>query len=273
MTSSHHNKENNVTHQSTTSFRVRLLSALVLIPLVIVSTLLGGASFFFLIVMFMTLMFYEWIRLSDQQAKLKTYLLLPGFAVLVLLGGVFGIWPYPFLLAFLAALLAFFEALPRHKALCAFFGMLYILIPCLALLWLRGLGPYPVFFLFCVVYANDTGAYLGGSRLKGPLLWPRVSKNKTWSGLICGLFMGTAAGALFAFVLKENIILLTVLAFCITLSAVAGDLLESALKRFFGVKDTGGLIPGHGGVLDRLDSLMIAVLILTGILVLWGYRF
>ncbi|MFW6413392.1 MAG: phosphatidate cytidylyltransferase, partial [Oceanicaulis sp.] len=111
-----------------------------------------------------------------------------------------------------------------------------------------------------VVWSADTFAYLGGSWIGGPRLLPAASPNKTWAGLVAGLIFGVCAGAGVAYLYGMNPITAAFIAAPTALSAVVGDLLMSLAKRRFGVKDAGTLIPGHGGVLDRVDALMMAVL-------------
>ena len=135
-------------------------------------------------------------------------------------------------------------------------GLAYIAPALLALLWLRGLpgGLRWVGFLAAVVWSGDTGAYLIGRLVGGPRLAPRISPGKTWSGAAggtaCAVLVGVAAASGHAAAALP--------ALGLSLAAQAGDLLESALKRHFGVKDSGRLIPGHGGLLDRLDGVLTA---------------
>jgi len=117
-----------------------------------------------------------------------------------------------------------------------------------------------VTYLLAVVWSADTFAYLAGTWLGGPKLLPAASPNKTWTGLIAGLAGGTAAGAGVALAFDLALTYAVVIAVITALAAVCGDLLMSLAKRRFGVKDAGSLIPGHGGVLDRVDALMLAAL-------------
>ena len=106
------------------------------------------------------------------------------------------------------------------------------------------------------------GAFLVGNLLKGPRLWPRYSPNKTWAGFVGGLLSATvAAVAVAATVMRLSLVGAAVIGLAGGLGTMAGDLWESMLKRRFGVKDSGDLIPGHGGVLDRVDGLMFAVMV------------
>jgi phosphatidate cytidylyltransferase len=152
-------------------------------------------------------------------------------------------------------------------------GVFYIGLPSLALVALQALapkGPTVVLGMFLIVWATDTGALVFGKLIGGRKLWPAVSPGKTWAGTIGGSL--TAAFVFSLYILFFGFPAGAALVFALALSAVAhlGDLLESWVKRRFGTKDTGGLIPGHGGVLDRMDS-MFAVSVVLALLVFWGH--
>jgi len=120
--------------------------------------------------------------------------------------------------------------------------------------------------VFAVAWSSDIMAYFVGSLVGGPKLWPRFSPNKTWSGFFGGLMAGATAGVIMAAWLDMGALTPLwggVLGLAAALATMAGDLWESALKRRFGVKDAGTLIPGHGGLLDRVDGLMFAVVVVA----------
>lgn len=139
-------------------------------------------------------------------------------------------------------------------------GTAYISIPAVALIWLRAQphGFEAVFWLIIVVIATDTGAYFAGRRYGKNLLAPSISPKKTWEGLAGGL----AAAAVVSFLYRQQFTLaLAAIAFAVI--AQVSDLMESAIKRSFNVKDTGNILPGHGGVMDRLDSLVLTAPLLA----------
>lgn len=140
-------------------------------------------------------------------------------------------------------------------------GLLYIGIPCLALIALREHhrdGLTMLIWLFGVVWLADTGAYFTGRAIGGPKLAPRLSPNKTWAGFIGGIGTGAIFGAVGSSVMEISLIFAVAASALLALIAELGDLAESAIKRRFNVKDSGALIPGHGGALDRLDSMLFA---------------
>lgn len=141
-------------------------------------------------------------------------------------------------------------------------GVLYTALPAVALGWLRSdepLGFLATLFVVLAVAVTDVAAFAAGRAIGGPKLWPEISPNKTWSGLIGGIAAASAAGAMFSIISGTGgAIWLASLGLAVGLISQWGDLAESALKRHFGLKDSGGLIPGHGGFMDRMDGLVTA---------------
>lgn len=127
----------------------------------------------------------------------------------------------------------------------------------------RELGFAALTFVLLVVWATDSGGYFVGRRVGGPRLWPRVSPNKTWAGAIGGFAASLVVAGAFAGLGLGQPLPLLLVAGALSVAGQLGDLLESAVKRRFGVKDSGRIIPGHGGLLDRLDSLVAALVLAT----------
>ena len=122
-------------------------------------------------------------------------------------------------------------------------------------------GLTALLFLFAIVWTTDIFAYFCGRAIGGPLLWPSVSPKKTWSGAVGGLVGGVAAGVAVAYASGIGRLgIVGVMALVLSVLAQAGDLFESAVKRRFGAKDASHLIPGHGGLMDRLDGFLVAAL-------------
>jgi phosphatidate cytidylyltransferase len=148
------------------------------------------------------------------------------------------------------------------RALLCPAGLAYVAVAGAAMLWLRYdpvAGRADVLFLLVVVWAGDIGAYLIGRWIGGPRMAPHISPGKTWSGAVGGLLAAVAAGLVAAHVLSDATTWrVVVVAATLGIVAQAGDLLESFVKRRLAVKDSGHLIPGHGGLFDRLDGVMAA---------------
>lgn len=242
---------------------VRAASALVMGPAALAAIWLGGVWFLLLVSVGVALMAIEWALMSTPTASAR----LATVVTAGVLASIFLAYQQHLGFAWAAAAVgaAAAAAVARRasaRPADAAFGVLYIGIPCLCLMWLRAMpeGLWWTLLLFAVAWAADIAAFLVGSLLKGPKLWPRFSPNKTWSGFVGGLASATAAGWALAAYTPVNLPAAAAAAtgFLGGLATMGGDLLESMLKRRFGVKDSGHLIPGHGGLLDRVDGLMAA---------------
>lgn len=191
--------------------------------------------------------------------RICSSLILAALAVVVTWFGGIVYW----LFWFAAAVLIFCEwvKISSFRLWWAVPGAAYSTVFLAAMILLRD-SPYgltAVLWLFGLIWAADTAAYFAGRAIGGPKLWPAVSPNKTWSGSIAGTLAGIIAGLV---VIRLAGLALhpmhVMIALIVVIAAQCGDLLESAFKRHFGVKDSGQLIPGHGGVMDRCDSLVLA---------------
>jgi phosphatidate cytidylyltransferase len=247
--------------------RLRLFSAAVLIPLVLVATYLDEVSFAMIVALTGALVLYEWLRMIGA-GHLVT-LRWVGWIGLVVVAATALTQPTFVALATIPLLVvAAAIAAWRHRFYVAVrwvsAGILYASVAIVALVELRkgddGFGA--VVFVFLVAWATDTAAFFVGRKLGGPKLWRRVSPSKTWSGAIGGLVAGTLFGAVVALFIDDGVTVAALgTALVVAVAAEAGDLLESAAKRRFSVKDAGTLIPGHGGVMDRVDGVILASLV------------
>jgi phosphatidate cytidylyltransferase len=248
-------------------FALRALSALVLAPLSLAALWAGGQAWAVMLGLGMLVLGAEWARLCRLDPLRPPGLLLPllllaaGAAAVVhaekaaISAIVLGMW----LLMRIGGLMR--QPHARWLAL----GLPYIGLPAIALWWLRadtvsGFGN--VLYVILVVWAADIGAYFTGRLIGGPRLAPSISPGKTWSGAAGGLVAGLLVGLAVAETIAPGAPLRpAAVALALAVAAEAGDLLESWIKRRAGVKDSGQLIPGHGGLLDRLDGLMAASLV------------
>ena len=142
-------------------------------------------------------------------------------------------------------------------------GAVYIVIPCLIMVWLRNnsqFGVYFVMWFLIVIWSTDIGAYVFGRSIGGLKLAPQISPNKTWSGFFGGIISAITVSVIFKIFLYPQLIISVFVFACVFISVIGqiGDLFESWCKRKLGVKDTGNIIPGHGGVLDRVDSILLS---------------
>ncbi len=136
-------------------------------------------------------------------------------------------------------------------------GFFYILIPIYAVIKIRFYDVDVLFWMFSVIWATDIFAFFAGKTLGGAKLAPTISPNKTWSGLAGGVIASALIGLLSSFMFTGGVVFFVFVSIVLSLIEQVSDLLESKFKRIFGVKDSGTIIPGHGGVLDRLDGLML----------------
>jgi phosphatidate cytidylyltransferase len=250
---------------SDTGLRVRLASALILIPVALVAVALGAPYFDALVVVAAGLMAWEWARLCSG-GRLPAA---GALAILVVVAATVAVsflpvWQATCIVAVGAALVGALAALTGGAPLWLALGTLYAGLPCVAILWLRAepaAGLETLLWLFALVWAIDSGAYVVGRAVGGPKLAPVISPKKTWAGLAGGVAAAMAVGILAGLLIDgASPWVLAAAGLVLALVEQAGDLGESALKRRFGAKDSSGLIPGHGGVLDRVDGLVTVIL-------------
>lgn len=247
--------------------RKRVLSAAILAPVALACIWLGALPWTLLIALAAAGLGIEWVHLCGGRIRAPTGLAVPASVLLAGAMAVAGEAGIGVVLlgaaALLVALLARADA--RGARLAA--GIPYVGLAAIALIWLRRdwtAGRANVLFLVLVVWASDIGAYLLGRWLGGPKLAASISPTKTWAGVAGGLLAAVAAGLGTARLMggdlgaPDGLWHTARVAAGLGLMAQAGDLLESGIKRRFGVKDSGRLIPGHGGLLDRLDGLLTA---------------
>lgn len=241
--------------------RTRFLSGLLLAALALAIAYAGVMPFAVLVIAIATAMCWEWGRIIRSEQLDPAFVVHAGSVAVATVVAAFGYAALALVLVLIGALLVLLLQFSRQGRLSGL-GVLYVGIPAVSLLWIRSDEPFgfvAVVFILLVVSTTDTFAYFGGRSIGGARLWPRISPNKTWAGLVSGIAAATLIGALFAFLLDGASHLgLALTALVLAVVSQAGDLAESALKRGFGIKDTSTLIPGHGGVLDRLDGLVFA---------------
>jgi phosphatidate cytidylyltransferase len=254
------------------AFRLRVLSALALVPVALGVVVAGGWIYAGFIGLLAVLMALEWRRLSEARFGAPYGRLAGALALAVgLLATLLAALGRPrdaLACVALGMVLAALLARPRAAgALWAAIGVALIGLPAVALVWLRAipeLGLDLLLWLLIVVWTTDTAAYVVGRGVGGPRLAPSISPGKTWSGLGGGVIGASLASVITAWALgSERWVQFAGLGAAFAVLAQLGDLAESALKRRAGVKDSGSLIPGHGGVLDRVDGLLLTAPALT----------
>lgn len=268
-------------HFDWSNLGLRVASGFVLVPTALYATLgqhqhwvpalegrQEGLPYLVMVSVGVALLAIEWGGMSAPRSPVRVSAAVTVAILAVVFAGYRDDIPDHFLWAWLALPLGALAAAVLARGVAerpadAAYGVAYIAPAALCLIWLRQThqGVWWTLMLFACTWGADIGAFAVGSVLKGPKLWPRFSPNKTWSGFFGGLVTAMAAGTAMAslpyFQLSRWAAAFIGLA--VGLATMAGDLWESALKRRFGVKDSGDIIPGHGGLLDRVDGLMFAV--------------
>lgn len=219
-----------------TTLQKRILSAIVLAPIVVAAVWVGGYVFYGLMAVVFAVSVHEWSRLSLRDGRIQ-------YGLLVL-------------------------------------GVVYLGVASFAAIWLRDHvenGLYLLLYVMFAIWACDSGAYGAGKLIGGPKMAPKISPNKTWAGLIggcvasavvvTGLTAFCKGGALAVTVpVSHPYIVHFIIGLVLAVIGQIGDLLVSVLKRRAGLKDTGNIIPGHGGLLDRIDALLLALIVFAAII-------
>ena len=254
-----------------TDLRTRVISALVMVAAAVAALVVGGAPFIVFWLAAAVAMVWEWQRLVGPERRLPRIVI--GAAALAIACAFAAQNGADIALLILAAgaLIVGWLGAPGLR-IWAGAGVLYAGALVLSIAAIR--PPLPalieppynlraILWLFAVVWGTDVMAYFGGRLIGGPKLWPRVSAGKTWSGTIVGIVSGALLGLAVAAIMpvgRVAVVPLLLVGLAAGAAAQAGDLLESSVKRRFGVKDSSQLIPGHGGVMDRLDGFIAAAL-------------
>ncbi|MFH1796164.1 MAG: phosphatidate cytidylyltransferase [Pseudomonadota bacterium] len=249
------------------NLQLRIVSGVVLAVVVLALTWTGGVPFRLLAAAIGALVFYEWTTVSNLRRDRPLWVAAWILVAITLVALAAGLNGYPMLiLAIVPTLLLLAIGRVRELGTLAAIGMAYAVLPAVALAFLRGgdtSGLLAILYLFAVVWGTDIFAYFVGRAVGGPKLAPSISPGKTWSGAVGGAVAALVAGWIAAYFSGHpSPLLMGLLALPLSAVSQAGDLFESGFKRRFGAKDSSRLIPGHGGVMDRVDGLVAAAVAL-----------
>ncbi len=242
----------------------RVLSALVMAPVALCAVWFGGLWYCLFVVVVGVLMAWEWTGLTQNNPWSIQAAVLSG-VVAAVGAAAFSSAPVHLVSVFIVGvvLCAGLALAQAQKPVWAALAVPYICLPVATLIILRNdvvFGLEAVIWILLVVWATDVFAYFAGRSIGGPKLAPRASPNKTWSGLVGGIAGAALVGAVMAAVMnQESVVVLAVVSGLLAVIAQIGDIAESAMKRRFNVKDSSNLIPGHGGVMDRVDGVVTVV--------------
>ncbi|MBL4906083.1 MAG: phosphatidate cytidylyltransferase [Sneathiella sp.] len=247
------------------SLQLRILSASVLAPIAVAAVYFGGIYFTLFLGIAASVMSFEWCRASFKKNVSSYIALITIWILLTLYLAHEGFVLEAFLSLLICTVgvlsLTWFQKEEREWR-GAFLGPVYVGIPIISLVYLRAVpeeGAALTASLFFIVWATDTGAYFAGRSIGGPKIAPSISPNKTWAGLIGGMLAAALVAVLSVHYLLNPelpLILVAIIGAFLAIVAQIGDFAESGWKRYFGIKDASNIIPGHGGVLDRLDGVL-----------------
>lgn len=235
-------------------------------------------SFAFLVVAITILAAYEWHRMVSAGKAYRVETALSSVTVALAVAALLLTrlaWPALLLLAIGAVVSVILARRRGPHPLWHALGVIYLGLPALALVGLRSFEPrgaLVIVGLLLIVWSTDTGALIFGNLIGGPRMAPRISPSKTWAGTIGGSITAAVIFGLYVWLLGGAPWFAALFGLVFSITAHAGDLFESFAKRHFGVKDSGSLIPGHGGVLDRMDSTMFASVALMLLVALTGFN-
>ncbi|WP_019905357.1 phosphatidate cytidylyltransferase [Methylobacterium sp. 77] len=258
-------------------FQLRTASAIVLATIVLTTLFVGGWAFAAIWLIAGIVAAGEWIMISRiapvRGVVVLTALALSGLALCLRLDAPPLVWLAVAALGLVALLVTVRDSAGRSRVAIGFFSAALLALVPPALRDDPAIGIFGPAWMFAVVWSTDIVAYITGRTFGGPKLMPSVSPKKTWSGSLGGLAAGIAAGTGLVIVARSEgwstlanapLVVVAVTSAVASILSQAGDLAESALKRRYGVKDSGRSIPGHGGVMDRLDGFF-AVAVLAGL--------
>lgn len=246
---------------------LRVVSAAFLAPLGLWACWVGGLPLAIATGACAVIASYEWTRMASQTdvrwVRVVLYVAMAATAAGAVYAAPFGIEEVALVALAGCALAIGLVWLGKGSISSMAFGAIYTSLPFGAFVWIREAAPsgqLVLLALLAIVWATDIAAYFAGRGFGGPLLSPKDSPNKTWTGAIGALVCAGLAGGAVARAAGGDFTHWLFASLALSIVAQAGDLLESRFKRLYGVKDTSGVVPGHGGVLDRLDALMAAAI-------------
>ncbi len=253
------------------NFVQRALMCAIMLPLFLAAIWYTDRIFQFILWSIALLGAREWLRMTQGKIlSARGYIFLTGIVLIAVINSVQGSHVAWLFIALWAVILKLTHLLYSNKDTAWYVGgFLYLTVPTLSLLAMfdnNTIGRAIITYFFAIIWAADIGAYLIGRQIGGAKLAPGISPKKTWSGFLGGIITSVLTGALIFWYFHHPLIetiSAALIAFVVSVAAQMSDLLESWIKRVHNVKDSGTMIMGHGGVLDRVDSLILAAPLLA----------
>lgn len=240
--------------------KTRIISAAALGALAVIALFAGPIPFGIFVAAVAMIMSWEWsgiVRSKEIDVAMIVHIAVAGIACALAIFHAAALG----LAAIIAGTILVFALTFGGRSIISAAGVLYTGMPAVAMIWIRQdqpMGLNAILYLIIVVIATDTFAFFAGRALGGPKLMPSLSPKKTWSGLVGGITGAALVAAGFGSIVDLPLLPLAIGAIILGVISQAGDLAESALKRYYGVKDASNLIPGHGGFMDRMDGIVAA---------------
>lgn len=248
---------------TTSNLFLRTMSTLVMLPIVLATLFLGDPAYPIFVAAVGSIMAWEWEKMITGKVSSIAVIIASVTTMISFLGA-----DYPEISLVLIAATALLVYIKSGKKLLLSFGVFYICIPVMSLIYLAYINSaYSneiILWLLFAVWATDVGGYVFGKSIGGPKLAPRFSPKKTWAGLLGGIFFACLITYVFVITMNHYKGMDFPMAIFVSGAAVLaiisqmGDIFESAIKRYLGLKDSSNLIPGHGGIFDRVDGLLFA---------------
>ena len=253
-------------------FLLRFLTTIILAPSTLIVFYLGEPYINMLILLTLILIIHEYVKIVKKNIFDYDIIVmsLSSFFLMAL-----PLYNFKLLLLFVfssCCLLIYLICKKQNNSLFSLFFYLYILLPALSLILLyEYIGFATILWFLLIIWSTDIGAYIFGNILGGIKLVPNISPNKTWSGAIGGFVSAICISTVYLYILGyEHLLVPSIFSCLISIIGQIGDILQSYFKRVYKVKDSGWIIPGHGGVMDRVDSLWLASPIL--LFISWLYN-
>jgi phosphatidate cytidylyltransferase len=250
------------TAKGSSNLYMRVVAALVLAPLTIAIAWIGGWPWACIVIAAAALLYFEWLMIVGASGN--RFAVATGIAALAIAGILVMTRSTDLALGVLAAGVAIAAAVARGQRGWVAGGLVYAAAALIGAIIVRrdaDFGFVALMFVLLIVWVTDIGGYFAGRGIGGPKLWPRVSPKKTWAGAVGGLVLSLVIAAAFAWLGYGKMLPLLLLGTVLSIVSQFGDLFESAVKRRFDVKDSSHIIPGHGGLLDRLDGFVAAIVL------------
>ena len=248
-------------------FLFRVITSIILAFFTLSSVIFGGVLLLVFLSLVVALLTFEWVTITEKKLT-NTVLFIKIFCNVVSVLIVYFKFYYPIIILFLLlpVMISYFQKTSKINFFYVLIGPYYICLPILLLYQLRIdyiYGLEIVLWCLCITWSTDIFSYLGGKLFKGPKLSKFISPNKTWSGFISGIVSAMIFSILAFKLTGYELQSLLIWSFLLALSVQLGDLFESLIKRYHEVKDSGKLLPGHGGVLDRMDGFIFCAFSLS----------